>query len=390
MSIAPPATRHEVEVLIAEARRRQRRRRQALAAVLLAAGSAALIVWIVPRHGPVHRSRPANVTSPHRANQAIQPTRELYQPAALAAGPHGEVFVADDTRNMIFALHRDGRITIVAGTGTQGFSGDGGQASRAALNDPAGIAYDAKTHTLYLADSGNNRVRAVNARGNIRTVVGGAHGNRGWVPSGTPARRADFPAPLAVAFSPSGELYASNGTEVIRLSPSGTLTHIAGTRRGPQGVVGVGGPATRASIDGSDGLAFDHSGDLYLTGENTKALLAITPAGRMRDLCSYCLYPRGNAGIVTSPHGEVLAMAPTAIYQYQSLAKRHTVINFSHVSPVDGVRGVSPAGIAVSATGVIYIDTNPNDGYSNSASIIEVGRFGAAHVVWRRSAHRDQ
>jgi sugar lactone lactonase YvrE len=384
MLIAPPAPRHEAEVLIAEARHRQRRRRWAIAIVVVITAIAALTGWALTRN-PQQPRPPAGSHLNAQPGQGTDPTLTLSRPASLTAGPHGLLYIADDSRNMIFARHSDGRITVVAGTGTRGYSGDGHLAIHAQLNDPAGMIYDTETHTLYVADSGNNRVRAIDSHGTIRTVVGSGR-HEGWAPSGTQAFTADLPDPAALAISQSGQLYATNGSEVVRLNPSGTLTHIAGTNHGPQGVVGIGGPASHASVDGADGLAFDGRGDLYLTGTNTKALLVITPTGQIRDVCPYCLYPRGNAGIVTAPNGHVIAMAPLAIYRYPSLRTRRTVINFAHTGPIGGIHGVSPAGIAILPNGAVFIDTNPNGGYSNAAGIIKISAVTTrTHVVWRRS-----
>jgi sugar lactone lactonase YvrE len=384
MSIAPPATRHDADLLIAEARDRQRRRRRAIAIVMVIAVLGALAGWGLTRH---HRPSPRPIATPPQrtqVNEAAKAVHTLSRPATLAAGPHGLLYIADDSRNMIFARHPNGHYTVIAGTGTKGFSGDGHRAVNAELNGPAGMAYDSSARTLYLTDANNNRVRAINSRGVIHTVIGGAH-HRRWVPSGARALAAGLPDPLALAISPSGRLYATNGSEVVRLNPSGTLTHIAGTRKGPQGVVGIGGPAIHASIDGADGLAFDDRGDLYLTGENTKALLAITPNGQMRDLCPSCLYPRGNAGIVTASNGSVIAMAPTAIYQYSKFDTRRTLINFARTGPIGGIRNVSPAGIAILPNGSIYIDTDDRAGYSNATGIIKIAPGGHhTEAVWKR------
>jgi DNA-binding beta-propeller fold protein YncE len=242
-----------------------------------------------------------------------KPVRRFAQPVepgALAAGPHGLVYVADDRAQRIYAWHPSGRFTVVAGTGRRGFSGDGGPAKEAELSYPGGMVYDSARRTLYIADEGNNRVRAINRHGRIRTVVGdGEHRPRcSWVTSGTAARSACLFGPGAVSIAPNGQLLiaATGNNEILELR-HGRLRELAG-RRNKAGVVGLGGPATRASPDGPNGLALDGQGNLWITGSNTKTLLVITPSGLMRRPADSSHYPRGDGGVLPDPSGGVLLM----------------------------------------------------------------------------------
>jgi DNA-binding beta-propeller fold protein YncE len=308
-------------------------------------------------------------------------SRSLVQPAALAAGPDRVLFIADDSRHMIFARHSDGRITVVAGTGVRGYSGDGGPATAAQLNDPSGVVYDQKTATLYVADTGNNRVRAIGRSGRIHTVAGTGH--TGWVGTTATANTANLTAPTAVTLSPRGQLYIACDLETLRLD-AGRLTRTAGTRRSA-GISGVGGPARDASTDSANGLAFDAAGNLYLTGSATKGLLLITATGHLHLLCGSCFYPRGNAGVVTAPNGSVLAMNTRKIYRFESPTQRSVLINFATHKQIDDLRAIVPTGLAVELDGTIYIDTNENGGFTNATTLIALAP-GAAHptVVWRR------
>jgi DNA-binding beta-propeller fold protein YncE len=382
MQVAPPQPRHDADVLIPEARQRQRRRRWVSGLALLALVVAVVgYLTIAPHSSP---TRPRAAQLPPRASiGAPGSLTSLDRPATLTIGAHGLLYIADDTRNMIFARHPDGRFTVVAGTGRKGFSGDGGPAADAALNHPAGMTYDRATHTLYVADSGNDRIRAINAHGIIRTVAGG--GRRAWVRSGTLALQAKLYGMTAVAVSPAGRLFIVDELQLLRLNTSGTLTDIAGLPN-RAGVVGIGRRAVDASTDSADGLAFDRHGDLFLTGFATKSLLAITPSGRMRLVSSQSVYPRGDAGIVTAPDGSVIVMQPTKIVRYTSLRSHQTLVNFASTGPIDGVRDVSPNGIAITANGTIYVDTDDRAGYSSATAIIRIpANSQVGHVIWRRS-----
>ncbi len=82
------------------------------------------------------------------------------RPEALALAPGGDLYIADDIRNQVLERLPDGRFRVVAGNGTTGYSGDGGPATEAEIDDPGGMAVSSDG-TLYFADSGNDRVRAV-------------------------------------------------------------------------------------------------------------------------------------------------------------------------------------------------------------------------------------
>jgi hypothetical protein len=138
----------------------------------------------------------------------------------------------------------NGIITTVAGTGTPGFSGDGGAATSASLNLPRGLAIDA-TGNLFIADQGNQRIRRV-AGGVITTVAGSTIGYAG---DGGPAVNAKLSSPLGISFDIGGNLYiADQGNYRIRvLLVGGTISTVAGNGLATYG--GDGGPALLAALN---------------------------------------------------------------------------------------------------------------------------------------------
>src|SRR5438552_2477226 len=150
-------------------------------------------------------------------------------------------------------------INTVAGGG----AGDGGDATSASLNSPAGVALDAGGN-LYIADRGNERIRKVAAATGIITTVAG-NGVFGFAGDGGAATNASLSVPVGVAVDASGNLYiADHSNNRIRKVTAGTgiITTVAGN--GNPTFAGDGGAATSASLFSPDGVALDASGNLYI------------------------------------------------------------------------------------------------------------------------------
>jgi sugar lactone lactonase YvrE len=300
---------------------------------------------------------------------ALSPTR----PGSLAIGPKAQLYVADDARNQILQALPGGKFRVIAGTGKAGFSGDGGKAAHAELNDPGGMAV-AADGTIYLADTGNNRIRAIAPDGTIRTIAG--NGADGWVSDGIKPLAARLARPDDVALSPKGVLYIAAADEVVKLTPAGRLQVVAGTP-GSSGAPRAGARAVHTSADGPSGMAFDRSGDLFVFGSATKTLYMISKSGRVQlpiGLAGF--YPRGPAGLVSAPSGEVIAMDTQQIVQVTRDGVR--VLDTLPVS-------LLPDGIAIAASGTIYIDTWLGNGWSTQTALAELTASGSPTIIWKES-----
>jgi DNA-binding beta-propeller fold protein YncE len=200
------------------------------------------------------------------------------QPRAAAVGPDGRVYVADTFNHRVRRVEPGGAVTTLVGTGEPDFSGDGGPASAATLQLPQALAVDPAGAALFIADSGNHRVRRVDlATGVITTFAGGPA--PGFTGDGGPATAALLQDPKGVAAAPSGDVYiADAGNErVRRVDRNGTITTVAGT--GTEGFAGDGGPAPAAQLNHPRGVAVDGHGLLFVVDSMNHRVRIVDPSG---------------------------------------------------------------------------------------------------------------
>ncbi len=203
----------------------------------------------------------------------------LNAPTGMIAEPDGSLLIADHHHGCIRRVSPNGIITSVAGRcGNQGFSGDGGPATAARLDDPIGIAQD-RFGNLYIADEQNARLRRVSPNGVITTVAGGGIVPVASAPDGTLGTDVALSHPSYLAIDPAGDVYMSDfwANVVIRVDPNDHILHVAGT--GVLGFSGDGGAATSAQLDFPTGLALTSSGALYVDDSFNNRIRRVSPDG---------------------------------------------------------------------------------------------------------------
>lgn len=193
---------------------------------------------------------------------------QLSHPSDLALDSFGNLYIADCGNNVVRKVSTTGIISTFAGNGNQGYSGDGSAAASAKLNAPCSLAFD-NNGNLYIGDSGNNAVRKITGTGTISTFAG--NGTAGYSGDGGIATSAELNDPEAVRTDSAGDVYfADAGNNVVRMvNGIDVITTVAGT--GAPGDSGDGGSATHAQIAPS-GLALDNAGNIYIANASGSAI----------------------------------------------------------------------------------------------------------------------
>jgi sugar lactone lactonase YvrE len=206
-------------------------------------------------------------------------------PAALLKRPYdvrldsrGNLFIADFANHRIRRIDARGFITTVAGTGTAGYTGDGGPATQAQLNGPYGIWLDAQDNLL-IADSQNHVIRRVGADGVITTIAG--TGQPGYAGDGGPARAGRFDTPQSLCAAPSGVLYINDehNHAIRRVERAGTLSTWLG--QGQPGFAGDGGTRTEVLLNDPENIWVRRDGSLLITDGDNGRVRRLGPDGRV-------------------------------------------------------------------------------------------------------------
>jgi sugar lactone lactonase YvrE len=303
------------------------------------------------------------------------------QPRSTTVGPDGTVYISDTFNHRVRRVDAGGSVTTIVGTGEAAFTGDGGPAGAATLHWPHGLAVDRTGSSLYIADSANHRIRRVDlASGTITTVAGSA--TPGFGGDGGPATAALIQDPKAVYAAPSGDLYiADSGNErVRRVDPTGTITTVAGT--GVTGYGGDGGPATAAQFDGPRSVAGDGAGNLYVADDNNHRIRRIDPTGVVTTVAGTGTAgstgdggPAGSAqldhprGVAVDGGGNVF-IADTMSHRVRMVDPGGVISTVAGCGrqgfggdggPATGARLFEPRGVAVDATGRLFVADTYND-----------------------------
>ncbi|GAB4056079.1 NHL domain-containing protein [Spirosoma litoris] len=303
----------------------------------------------------------------------------LHTPYAVAVDATGNLFIADQANHRIRKVAADGKITTVAGTGTQGYNSDNIQATAANLNTPSGITVDA-TGNLFIADALNHRIRKVATDGTISTVAG--TGIQSFGGDAGPATNAQLANPTGVAVDASGQLFIADlaNHRIRKVATDGTISTVAGTNT--QGFSGDNGPATSAYLNNPSGITVDAAGQLFIADKTNYRIRKVATDGTISTVAgngtpdfSGDNGPAINAAL-GSPSGVTidgsgnLYIADKTNYRIRKVATNGTITTIAgnglfgfsgDTGPAINAQLAGPTGVAVDANGNLFIADPDNN-----------------------------
>jgi uncharacterized protein (TIGR03437 family) len=317
---------------------------------------------------------------------------QLNSPLGVAADSSGNLYIADTANNVVRKVTAAGAISTLAGNGTLGSGGDGSAATSAQLNAPQGVAVDA-SGSVYIADTGNARIRKVSTTGAISTYAGS--GTAGFAGDGAAATSAQLNLPIGLAFDSAGNLFiADYGNNVVRkvAAAGGVITTVAGNT--VQSYGGDGQAATKASLNGPQAVAVDNGGNLYIADSQNNRIRVVTPAGSISTVAGTGLpgYTgdghQATSAQIVSPSGLAVDYSGAVyITDSSSLVRRFVVGGPIFTIAGNGTQGYSgdggpaisaqlnaPMGLAVDSKGVLYVA----DAANNSIRSLQAAGFASS------------
>lgn len=336
------------------------------------------------------------LTNPQLNSSTALTSIWIGNPDSVTADAGGNLYFT--SLHSVFRVSAAGQLVRFAGSTRKGFSGDGGQANAAQLFNPAGVAVDSDGN-VYIADSGNHRIRRVTPDGIIATVAGS--GVAGFAGDSGPAVAASLDTPAAVAADGNGQLFVLDfgNNRVRRVSSAGIITSFAGT--GAVGISGDNGPPLRATFNYPTGMTLTPTGELLLADAGNNRIRRIAngvvtsvsagslnfPDGVRADSAgSIFISDSGNFRIVkVTRNGIVSIVAGTGSQGFSGDGGGATAAALNYPNDVaigaDGtiyiadsansrIRGVSPTGIISTLAGS---DTAPQIYSADSVAVNESG-----------------
>jgi sugar lactone lactonase YvrE len=361
----------------------------------------------------IRRVSPAGIVS--TVYTLTRPAPPNYvEPEGLTIDAQDNLYLSEWMGHQIVRIDPAGNATVIAGTGTAGYSGDGGPATAAQLNGPSGVALGADG-SVYIADSGNNRIRRVAPDGTISTIAGtgttssnlNLPGPCAFSGDGGPAAQAQLCEPAELLFDSAGNLYVTDyGNRRVRvISPGGVITTVAGYGQIPGAVLGPlppdgdGGPAIHGTFNYPGATVFDSAGNLYVSDSGDNIIRKIAPSGIISTIAGtgqsgyagdggpalqavlsrpgpLAIDPRGNLFVITGD-SRVREITPDGII--------HLVAGTGTGTGLDRAQGDGgpaidatlnePGGVAFDAAGNIYIADTSN------ARLRKIGTNGVITTV---------
>jgi sugar lactone lactonase YvrE len=336
----------------------------------------------------------------------------LYGATDVKVDAAGNIYIAESGNSKIRMVNTAGIISTIAGTGTAGFSGDGGAATAAKLDNPFGLCV--KNGNIYIADMLNVRVRMINSSGVISTIAGS--GSYGFSGDGGPATAADLTDLRYIDIDSCNNIYFSDGhnNRIRKITAAGIISTVVGTGGGTGG--GDGGPATASNIGAPMGVNVDKNGDLILADygndkvrkvyQNLTSVSAVTghdtvcqgAAIALNDATLYGYWTSGNPSIATVDSAGIVAGISGGVvsihYSYSNICSTPLILSDSLIVRVDplppmpvisGVHNVCiGSGITLTSTltGGSWVSATPWIASVTSAGVVGGSTPGTAIISY--------
>ncbi len=303
-----------------------------------------------------------NAFSRYRGDGGPALAARLNRPVGVAVDSKGNVYFTDTGNHRVRRVTPEGLITTVAGTGDPGMRGDGGLAAEAFLNGPTYVAVDAFDN-VYVADTGNHRVRVFAPGGVIRTLVGTGRGE--FSNDGLLAGETSLNAPVGLAFDREGRLYISERAmhRVRRVRTDGRVETVAGTSIRGNG--GEGGDALLAGLNAPGALAVDGQGNVYIA--DAGSTLRVVEGGKIRTLLRDLsgiegLAATANGVVYLSETGRQRVRRLLVSGDVETIAGRLGENGFNaDAGPATDLTLNEPAGLALAPDGSLVLADRLND-----------------------------
>ncbi|HZS08542.1 MAG TPA: hypothetical protein VFD58_27160 [Blastocatellia bacterium] len=300
-------------------------------------------------------------------------------PSATAVDADGNFYIADAYNNRIRKVSTQGVVTTFAGTGVGGYTGDNGPAAQAQIDTPTSLAFD-RGGNLYFTDSLNSVVRKIDPGGKITTFAG--NGQDGYGGDNGPATQAALSFPQSLALDATGRVYICDtfNNRIRRVDLQGTITTVAGN--GTAGDAGDGGAATQAQLDAPQGVAVDRVGNLFIADTSNFIVRKVDAGGKISTIAGNRTDGYGGdngpatqakmgpiRGLAVDPDGNVLISDPgNDRIRRVDTGGTITTIAGNGVTGYnsDGILATQaflnePVGVTLDPFGVIYVADSYND-----------------------------
>ena len=322
---------------------------------------------------------------------------QLNNPTGVALDSSGNIYIADTANKVIRkVLVSNNTIQTVAGNLQPDYTGDGGPATRASLNNPEGVALDV-AGDIYIADTSNHRIRKVTVATGIITTIAGSSITGGFGGDGGTATKAKLNSPKGVAVDAVGNIYIAdsfNNRIRIVMAATGNIVTIAGS--GGYGYSGNGGIATSANFKFPSGVSLDSAGNLYVTDNQNNVIRMLTlvaqpspvmsaiensATGQVRD-ATHAVAPNSFVSIYATNLGTTTTSAPN-IFPATSFQGVQVLFNGNpaplyYVNPsLNLINVMAPAELPGTGTATIAVQdaSDVSQSYTLAMSAVDVGLF---------------